>query len=53
MVICRTDWSGEKEMGEEKRIGGFREAARVKLEAADTMVIPRVGLGAARSGPKW
>ena len=44
------DWSraGEKEKGEEKRIGRFREAARVKLKAADMMVIPRVGLGAVR-----
>ena len=55
VVICRTDWSrtGERETGEEKRIGGFREATRVKLKAADIMVILRVGLGAAektRSG---
>jgi len=48
VVICRTDWRGigEKEMGEEKRICCFREAARVKLKTADVMVIPRVGLGA-------
>ena len=53
--ICRTDWSraGEKETEGEKRIGGFRAAARVRLRAADMIVIPRDSLGAARSGPKW
>jgi len=44
VVICRTDWSraGEKETEGEKRICGFREAARVNLKAADMMVIPEL-----------
>lgn len=47
MAICRTDWSraGDKKMEGEKRVGYFREAARVKLKTADllsTVVIPEV-----------